>query len=115
MGREGGSFRSALAHSDFRVLLAGLAVSTAGDWLYNVALIVFVFDRTHSSGWIAALTVARLTPYVALGPLGGVLAERHDRRRVMILSDLARAAIMFGLAIVASTNGAPAIALLLAF
>ena len=36
----------------FRRLLASLAVSQAGDWLYNLALLAFVYERTHSSAWL---------------------------------------------------------------
>ena len=46
MRTERGSFRSALAHRDYRWLLTGLAVSTFGNWAYNVALVVFVFEET---------------------------------------------------------------------
>jgi MFS family permease len=93
--------RSALRHAGFRRLLVGLAVSQAGDWLYNVALLAFVYDRTHSAGWLAATTAARIVPIVVLGPLGGVIADRFDRRRVMVVSDVVRAALMLGLALVA--------------
>ena len=96
-----GTMRSALRHRSFRRLLVGLAVSQAGDWLYNVALLAFVFERTHSAGWLAATTAARVLPIVVLGPLGGVVADRFDRRRTMIVSDLVRGALMLGLALVA--------------
>jgi MFS family permease len=96
-----GTMRSALRHASFRRLLVGLAVSQAGDWLYNVALLAFVYDRTHSAGWLAATTAARIVPIVALGPLGGVIADRFDRRRVMVVSDVVRAALMLALAAVA--------------
>jgi MFS family permease len=93
--------RSALRHSSFRRLLVGLAVSQAGDWLYNVALLAFVYERTHSTGWLAATTAARIVPIVVPGPLGGVIADRFDRRRVMVVSDVVRAALMLALAAVA--------------
>jgi MFS family permease len=93
--------RSALRHRGFRRLLAGLAVSQAGDWLYNVALLAFVYERTHSAGWLAATTAARVVPLVVLGPLGGVIADRFDRQYVMVVSDLARAILMLGLGVVA--------------
>jgi MFS family permease len=93
--------RSALRHRSFRRLLAGLAVSQAGDWLYNVALLAFVYERTHSAGWLAATTAARVLPIVVLGPLGGVMADRFDRRRTMVVSDLVRAGLMVALAAVA--------------
>ena len=101
MSAAPGTMRSALRHVGFRRLLVGLAVSQAGDWLYNVALLAFVYDRTHSVGWLAATTAARIVPIVVLGPLGGVIADRFDRRRVMVVSDVVRAALMLGLALVA--------------
>jgi MFS family permease len=96
-----GTMRGALRHRPFRRLLIALAVSQAGDWLYNVALLAFVYERTHSAGWLAATTAARIVPIVVLGPLGGVLADRFDRRRVMAVSDVLRAVLMLGLAAVA--------------
>ena len=84
-----------------RLLLAGLAASQAGDWLYNLALLALVFGRTHSTVWVGLTTAARILPEVALGPLAGILADRVDRRRLMIGSDVIRAATMATLALLA--------------
>src|SRR4051794_19712999 len=100
--------RSALRSSSFRRLAAALAVSQFGDWLYNVALLVFVFDRTHSVLWVSVTTAARVLPIVVLGPLGGALADRFDRRRLMIVSDVARAVLMLLLTAVV-LSGAPVV------
>jgi MFS family permease len=88
----------------FRRLLASLAVSQAGDWLYNLALLAFVYERTHSSAWLGVTTAARVLPIVVCGPLGGVLADRYDRRRLMLASDAARFVLMLGLALVAAAG-----------
>jgi predicted MFS family arabinose efflux permease len=104
-----GGIRGALRHRDFRLLLAGQAVSATGDWLYNVALVVYVLDQTGSGAWVAATTLGRFLPYVLLGTFGGVIADRYDRRLVMILSDLARTVVLFALTLVAAADG-PAIA-----
>jgi predicted MFS family arabinose efflux permease len=98
--------RVALRHRHLRILFAGQLASDAGDWLYNVALLALVFERTGSSALLGATTAARMLPFVLLGPLGGVLADRLDRRALMIGSDLARALCMAALAVVAVT-GAP--------
>ncbi|HTU29849.1 MAG TPA: MFS transporter [Solirubrobacteraceae bacterium] len=82
----------------FALLLSSLAVSSCGDWLYNVALLAIVFERTHSATWLAATTAARISPVVVFGPLGGALADRYDRRRLIITSDLLRASLMVALA-----------------
>lgn len=106
---------AALRHRDLRLLLAGLAVSKAGDWLYVVGLQVFVFEATRSAAWVAATTVLRLVPAGLLAPVGGALADRLDRRRVMVASDAARAVLMVVLALVAARSGPPAVALAIAF
>src|SRR3954453_15560257 len=97
------SFRlpAGLKSRPFRRLAAALAASQVGDWLYNVALLSLVFERTGSAAWGALTTAARRSPIVALGPLGGVVADRFDRRRVMIACDLVRLAVMCLLGIVA--------------
>jgi len=97
-----GTIRAALRYPDFRWLVSGLAVSQIGDWLYNLALVVLVYDRTHSALWAGVTTAARVVPVVVLGPLGGVLADRFDRRRIMIACDLARMGFMVLLAAVAA-------------
>ena len=99
-------FLISLRQRDLRVLFSGLVISQAGDWLYNLALLAFVYERTGSTVWVGITTAARIVPEVVLGPLGGVLADRHDRRVVMILSDVLRAASMGALALVAFA-GAP--------
>lgn len=99
---------TALRHSAFRRLLLGLAASQLGDWLYNTALLAYVFERTHSATWLGVTTAARVLPVVVLGPLGGVIADRFDRRRLMVLADLGRAGLMlvlFG----AAASGAPVV------
>jgi MFS family permease len=102
---RGRALHVALVHRDFRYLFASRAISGTGDWLYNVALLVYVFERTHSAGWIAATSVAKLLPVAAFGSLGGVIADRFERRTVMIVSDLVRAGLMAALALVVEAHG----------
>ena len=103
------TLRGVFRHRDFRFLLAGYAVSSTGDWLYSIALIVYVLEVTGSPAWVAITTVVRFTPVVLLGTFGGVIADRFDRKRVMIFSDLARCSVMIGLTVVALVEG-PALA-----
>jgi predicted MFS family arabinose efflux permease len=101
-------FLIALRERNLRLLFGGLVTSQAGDWLYNLALLAFVYERTGSTAWVGITTAARILPEVVLGPIGGVLADRYDRRVVMIASDVLRAAAMSALAVV-SLTGAPVI------
>ena len=88
----------------FHLILLALATSALGDWLYNVALLALVFGRTGSATWVALTTAARVLPVVVLGPLGGVLADRHDRRALLIGADAVRIVLMVGLAVVAAAG-----------
>ena len=99
-----GTIRASLRYPAFRWLLGGLAVSQLGDWLYNLALIALVYERTHSALWAGITTAARVVPVVALGPLGGVVADRFDRRRIMIICDVARIVLMVLLALFVVTH-----------
>ena len=110
-----GVVRAAFASRDFRYLAASLTVSQVGDWLYGVALVVYVFDQTGSPAWVAASAILRLAPYVLFGAVGGAIADRYDRRAVMIATDLARAACMAGLAAVVLAEAPVWLALALAF
>ncbi len=97
-----GTIRAALRHRDFRALLAGQAVSQFGDFLYNVALIALVYQRTGSATWAGATSAARIVPMLVAGPFGGIVADRFNRRRVMVTCDLTRLVLMLALALVAA-------------
>ena len=67
------------------MLIGASAASQVGDWLYNAALLGYVFSATHSAAWVGAATICRLLPYVLLGPFGGVIADRYPRRTVLVV------------------------------
>ena len=104
-------YRSVLAKRDVKLLFSGLLISTTGNWAYNVGLLAFIFDRTHSLGWVGAAGLVRFVPQLLLSIYGGVIAERYERIRLMVSSDLLCALWQAGLAVVAAANGPPAVAL----
>jgi MFS family permease len=82
------------ANRDFRQLWLGQVVSQLGDWFDTIALFTLVLRLTGSGKAVGLVLVARFLPSVALGPLSGVLADRFNRRHIMIASDLARAGVV---------------------
>src|SRR5262249_60070080 len=90
--------RSALRHRDLRLLFGGLVISASGSWAYNVALLAYVFDRTHSLGWVGAAGLGRFLPALVFSTYGGVIAERYERVRVMVTSDVVCMVFQAGLA-----------------
>lgn len=109
-----GRFRQAWEHRRWRALVASTAVSGIGDWLYFTAFAVWLFNRTGSAGWLGGALTARLLCYVVLGPLGGAVAARYRRVRLMVVLDIGRAIAMLGLAIVVGTDGPPLLGVALA-
>ncbi|HEY2007336.1 MAG TPA: MFS transporter [Solirubrobacteraceae bacterium] len=103
-----------LAHRDVRLLFGGLLISVTGSWAYNVALLVFVYERTHSLSWVGAAGLFRMIPQLLLSAYGGVIAERTERIRLMAGADVLCALWQVGLAIVAATSAPPLLALVLA-
>lgn len=70
-------------------------VSLGGDWFTIIALAVVVSRGTSGSGLaVSGLLITQFLPMATLGPLSGVLVDRFDRRRLLILSDLARVVIV---------------------
>jgi MFS family permease len=104
--------RRLLANRAYRRLIGSLSISRVGDLLYTTALVVVVLERTGSAAWVAAALISRLLPYTVLTPLAGVLADRMDRRRLMVISDVARFGLMLVAALVVAV-GAPIWTLLL--
>jgi MFS family permease len=80
----------------FLRLWIGQGVSFTGDAVSMIALVVLVVQTTGSASAVGGALVARLLPTLA-SPLAGVLADRLDRRIVLVASDLARAVLVLGL------------------
>jgi predicted MFS family arabinose efflux permease len=87
---------------DFRYLWLGQVVSQLGDWFDTIALFTLVLKLTGSARAVGLVLVARFLPSVVLGPLSGVLADRFNRRHIMIASDVARALVVLGFLFVRS-------------
>lgn len=111
---EPGGLRAALAYHDFRWLMVGLSVSSVGTWAYNVALYVYVYEATGSPTWAAATSVGRFVPALIMSSYSGVVAERFERRRLLIMLDLLYAVMMVSLAVATGLDLGPLLAIILA-
>lgn len=86
---------------DFRLLWIGTTVSLVGDGIFLVAIAWHVYDLTHSPASLAIVGVAQTVPIVLLLLAAGVLADRMDRRYLMIAGDLLRFAAVGAMALMA--------------
>lgn len=94
-----------LAIRDFARLFVAMTLSLFGDGIYLVAIAWQVYELSDAPTALGAVGIAWSVPVVLFVLVGGVAADRFDRRRLMIAADLARAAAVVGIGVL-SISGA---------
>jgi MFS family permease len=95
---------SVLQNREFRLLWLAQIISSFGDSLTGLTLLILVNALTGSTAAIATLTILLAIPTVTLGLMAGVYVDRFDRKRIMLVSDAARAVLVVGLIFVSSKD-----------
>jgi len=98
-------YRELLSNRPLMRLLLGEFVSGIGDWLYIVAIFVVIYRESGDAALVGAFGGIRLLPYVFLSVPAGIVADRFDRRLVLLVSDLYRGSLMVLMAILVATHG----------
>ncbi len=78
---------------NFTLLILGQASSLLGNGALRFAVSMYILDVTGSAGVYSLITALAMLPMIALSPLGGVLADRTDRRKIMVALDALSAAL----------------------
>jgi MFS family permease len=99
------AYRRLLHNGPLVRLLGGEFVSSIGDWLYLVALLVLVYQASSDPVLLGIVGAARVLPYVLLSIPAGIVADRFDRRLVLLVTDVARGVIMLALAGLQAVHG----------
>ena len=84
----------------FRRIWLGDIASLLGDWFNTIALYILVRQLTGSTLALGVVFVTKMLPFALASPLAGLVVDRYNRRRLMILSDLARAVVVLGFLLV---------------
>jgi MFS family permease len=92
------TFRS-FAHRNFRLFFGGQIVSQAGTWMQSVAIVWVVLDMTGSGLALGLVTAAEFLPILVLGAWAGVIADRVDHHRLMLVTQTAFLALATTLAV----------------
>lgn len=95
-------------HRDYRLLYAGQSISFFGTMITSVAVPFQIYSMTHSSLAVGLLGLAEIVPILLLAFLGGALADAHDRRLLVSLTELSLA-VMSGILIVNALLPHPAL------
>ena len=102
-----GSFRQLWRHRYFRRLLAVRIANQSSDGVLQVALAAYVLfspERQPDATSIAIVLAITLLPFSVLGPFAAIVIDRVSRRQVLVVANLARAAVGLGLAILIATG-----------
>ena len=78
---------------DFRALFFASVISLGGDWFLWVAINGLIYESTGKALYVGLAILAQESAFFLASPIGGVLADRLDRRKLMIVCDLARAVV----------------------
>src|SRR4051794_25449204 len=103
------SLWSSLRHRDFAWFMAAFTTSSIGSWAYIVALAVWLIDTTGSTSWVAASVTARFVPSLLMTAYSGVIAERFERIRLMMVLDVAMALLQLAMVLELVADVHPAI------
>ncbi len=95
---------SALAIPNYRRYYGGQAVSLVGTWMQTIAQGWLLLTLTDSGTALGLLVAVQMTPILLLGPYGGVIADRVDKRRLMILVQAVMGALALALGILSVTG-----------
>src|SRR5689334_20598361 len=79
----------ALRHRNFRLFFAGQLISLIGTWMQNVAQSWLVYRLTGSSALLGAVGFAGQIPVFLVSPLGGLIADRYSRHRIVVATQTA--------------------------
>ena len=100
------TFRS-LHHRNFRLFFTGQSVSQVGHWLTMVAQTLLVLDLTGSGVALGVLAAAQFGPVLVVGPFAGLVADRSDKRRLLLVVQSLAMLQSFGLAALAFLGPPP--------
>lgn len=95
-----GTFQS-MRVRNFRLFFTGQLISQAGTWMQTIALSWLVLHLSHNNGFLMGLAIAvQFTPTLLFGVWGGAIADRFDKRTVLLCTQSAMALVAIGLAVV---------------
>lgn len=98
---------ASLAHRNFRLFFVGQGISQVGNWLTLVAQTLLVLKLTDSGVALGALAAAQFGPVLLLGPWAGLVADRSDKRRLLLVVQAASMVQSFALAALAFSDRPP--------
>ena len=95
-----------LRSRNFALVWTAALISNIGSWMQTVAVGILVTEATGQAGWTGLVAAAAFLPIGLLGPVGGAMADRHDRRRWLLGTTVGETVLAALLAVLAGTGNA---------
>jgi MFS family permease len=112
--RESGTaFRAVFANRGLRRIQLAWAGSIMGTWAYGIAVVVYAYEQGGATA-VGVVTMVRWLAAAVASPFAALLGDRHDKRWVMVGSDLVRAALIGAAALAVSADAPPLVVYALA-
>jgi len=84
-----------LSDRNFRLFVSGALVSNTGRWFQSVAIPAIIWQLTESAAWVGVAGFSRMAPMALVSPWAGALADRYDRRKLLLVTQSLQALATF--------------------
>ena len=95
---------ASLQNRNYRLFFTGLAISTSGDWAQRIGQAWLVLELTGSGVLLGTTAALQALPMLVIGPWGGLLADRVDKRRFMLWTQGAQGVLALILGLLTATG-----------
>lgn len=93
--KDAGNLSNLLRRNRFYILLVSDTISSIGDWLSLIALMILCYDKTSSPLGVSGILIVRALPTLFLSFHAGVLADRWNRKKIMVTTNILRGLAIF--------------------
>jgi MFS family permease len=104
-GAQAGAFR-ALRVRNYRLFFIGQVLSVIGTWIQATAVGWIVLQKTHDSTGLGLVVALQFLPLLLFGAYAGTVADRHDKRTILIVANVSAAAVALATALLVSNDAA---------
>jgi MFS family permease len=97
IGARSRSSFSVLRYRDYALFWTSALISNSGSWMQTIAVPFVIFQLTHSTTWLGFAAFMSFFPALAMGPVSGSLADRYDRKTILLITQTALMVVAFAM------------------
>ena len=86
---------SIFKNKNYSLLWVGGGISLLGDWISTIAAQIYIYDVSNSVNWVVIITISYFLPNILFSPIAGVIIDKYDKKKILLLSELINSIIVF--------------------